>query len=195
MKINFLKHFHVALFSILLFSTQIYSQENDEAMMREYMRLAQPGPAHEMLKKFEGKWDITYYWYTDPNKEPIVTTASGETKMILGDRFLELTSIGEAMGQVIESMTIMGHDNRTGKHTLYSFDTMGTYALNAEGDYDEEQKLITYNGTNFEPAMGRDVDYKIIWYLGNEDEYNVDILFELEEGTYTKVMELRGNRI
>ena len=65
------------------------------------------------------------------------------------------------MGQKIEVLNIIGFDRRFKKFIIHGFDTMGTYSVSAEGQYDAESKIVTFQGSNFEPAFNKELKYQM----------------------------------
>ena len=120
-----MKMLNVFLSALVLFSVSLTVSSSAEEMsdsllqakQMEYMQLGQPGPEHAFLKKLTGSWNLHISYWMSPNTEPMVLTSSGENKMILGGRFLELTSRGEFMGQTMETITMMGFDRRSKQYT------------------------------------------------------------------------------
>ncbi len=180
---------------LLLLNLNLFSQEADKDMMEEYTRLATPGPQHEMLKKLEGEWEQTYYWYTSPDGEPMISKGIGNMKMILGGRFLQWDSKGEAMGQIVENLFLVGHDNRFGVFNFYGFDTMGTYAVSAEGKHDEENNTIVFKGKNYEMMINDYIDYTMNWKFLNDDEFGFDVVFDMPEKGEMKIVEVKAKRV
>jgi hypothetical protein len=140
--------------SILLIVTSfIQAQELSEEQMKEMYELMQPGDEHNLLMQFEGKWNVEYSYRMAMDQEPITSPGESNLEMILGGRFLRWNSTGELMGQFVESLTFIGFDRRFKQFRAYGFDTMGTYAVSAEGGIDPETNIIIFEGTNYEPSF------------------------------------------
>ncbi len=148
----------------------------DAKAMEAAMALAGPGDEHEGLAKWAGEWEMEVSMNSPmPGMPEQKQTGKASAKMILGGRFLEVTSNGSFFGQPFESKTILGYDRRHGKYTLVGFDTLGTYWVAAEGVRDEDG-VIRMHGTDDDP-MGEQVftfEYREI----GEDEYEHRVLFE-----------------
>src|SRR5262249_52979692 len=83
---------------------------SEDQMMAEMMKLATPGPYHEMLKKFAGSWKTETKMWMGPG-EPQVSEGTAEASMILGGRFLKQEAKGNFMGQPFEGFGLTGYDN------------------------------------------------------------------------------------
>ena len=137
------KIFYLSIPILIFVSSFIQAQELTEEQMKEMNELLLPGEEHNLLKQFEGKWTTKYKFRMAMDQEPITSLGKSNIEMILGGRFLRWTSTGEMMGQKVESLTIIGFDKRYKKFTIYGFDTMGTYAVSAEGELNSETNVIT----------------------------------------------------
>ncbi len=169
---------------ILLFVTSfIQAQELSEEQMKEMNELLLPGEEHNLLKQFEGKWTTEYKFRMAMDQEPITSQGKSNIEMILGGRFLRWTSTGEMMGQKVESLIIIGFDKRYKKFTIYGFDTMGTYAVSAEGELNSKTNVITLEGTNYEPAFDKEVKFQMTFDTSDEDKLSFAVLFESPDGS------------
>ena len=180
--------------TLLLFFTSsvLFSQELDQQkILAEYENLGLPGSEHAMLAKLEGTWKQTYKNYMVPNAEPIIETGEGKMEMILEGRFLKWTSKGEIMGRTIKGMTILGYDNRLKIYTAYGFDTMGTYAVTAEGKMNETSGSIEYKGKNYEPAISDYSDFRFVFKPG-EKEFVFEVFIKMPGKKEIKILETTG---
>ncbi len=188
--------FHFLSILILLFITSsIQAQELSEEQMKEMYELMLPGEEHNLLKHFEGKWVTQYIYRMAMDQEPITSSGESDIEMILGGRFLRWTSTGEMMEQKVESLTIIGFDRRFKKFKIYGFDTMGTYAVSAEGDIDSETKIITFEGTNYEPAFDKEVKFQMKFDTSDKDKIDFSVLFETPDGgEFFPIVQITGVR-
>lgn len=141
------------------------TEEQMAEMMKEWQRLIQPGPMHELLKKFVGTWDTTtqMYW-GGPGSEAIVTNGTSTRKLILGGRFLmqeensemKLPNAGsdELTAVPWQGVGLFGFDNYRGMYHGCWADNMGTHMLTMKGMADPTGKVFTYYGDMDEPMLG-----------------------------------------
>lgn len=185
-----MKNLFLGILLMVLFSGAALGQVTEQDM-----QMAAPDARHERLKMLEGEWATTSSFYMAPG-QPMTGTGTGSNRMILGGRFIELKGISEFMGMKFESLTIMGFDKRTDKYTLIGFDELGTYYVEAEGDYNESTKVFSLEGTYVEPTSKMNQRYKFIFDVSapNVMKYSVVFYdmpgmpaeFTMVEGTYTK---------
>jgi hypothetical protein len=185
-----LKKLFIAVILVVLCSGYAIGQ-----MTEEDMKVATPDSRHERLKVFEGEWTSTTNYYMAPG-HPASGSGTASNRMILGGRFIEMKGMGEVMGMKYESLSILGFDRRTDKYTLVAFDELGTYYVEAEGDYNEATKVLLLNGTYLEPNSKKDMSYRFVFDISdpNAVKYSVIFLdmpgmpaeFTMVEGIYTK---------
>lgn len=181
----------LSLFAIVGIASIAQAQMSDE-QMQNAMKMAQPGPAHDVLKHFEGKWKSTITSYFNPSA-PMKGTGKTTNTMILGNRFLQMEGDGTIMGTKVANMQILGYDNRKGKYFIFSIDEMGTYAVTAQGDYDEATKTMTLHGTEEEGGMK--FNFRMVMQFVDKKTVKFDLVFDfpgqgemkMVEGVYTKV--------
>jgi len=129
------------------------------------------------------------------DKEAMTSPGESKIEMILGNRFMKWSSRGEMMGQQVESLMILGFDKRIKKFTIYGFDTMGTYAVSAQGEQDPENGIITFEGTNFEPAFNKEMRYQMRFNTNQKDKIDFAVLFESPDGKeLLPVVQVSGTR-
>ena len=181
---------------ILFFVTSSnQAQELSEEQMKEMYELMLPGEEHNLLKQFEGKWSVEYKYRMAMDQEPITSPGESDIEMILDGRFLRWTSTGEMMGEKVESLTIIGFDKRFKKFNVYSFDTMGTYAVSAKGNIDPETNIITFEGANYEPAFDKEVKFQMKFDISDKDKIDFSVLFETPDGSdFFPIVQITGVR-
>lgn len=172
---------------LLATATAAWAQSDMEAMLK----MAQPGPAHEILKQFEGSWK--QYVSANMGTGPSTGTGALTNRMILGGRFLQMDGAATVGGMTITSMSILGYDNRIGKYTLYSIDEFGTYAITARGAYDSTTRILTFLGVEEEGGMK--MEFKITIAIVNKDTYTFRLDFTMPDGKDMTAVEIKCTRI
>ncbi len=176
---------------LFLFAASLSAQEMN---MEEAMKLATPGPQHKLLNDMVGKFTQKIKFNMAPGQS-MEGDGAGETKSIIGGRFIEVKSVGKIMGMETEVMTIMGYDRRKNKYTLFSIDGMGTYSVSAEGDYDEAAKIMTLRGTEEDPGMKMKMDFKFVFDLSKDKTTKMDIIFINPDGSENRMVEVTNTKI
>ncbi len=158
------------------------------AQSEEEMAMMGPGPEHELLKKFEGKWDVKFKLNF---ANTIDGTATADIKSILGGRFLQWEQQSDATGFKFAAMNILGFDRRINKYTIYGIDELGTYAVTGEGDYDAAKKVLTLGGITLDPSgkSGKQQEYKFVYDLSFDNTIGMQVIFKMDDGKEKAIVE------
>ncbi len=173
---------------VLLASPALHAQEekpdslDQQAMMAQYMKLAEPGDEHELLATYVGEWKLSSKYWAKPGAEPINDTGSAVNEMILGGRFLKTKATSGSGMSRMESMSIMGFDQRYDEFTVVGFDTWGTYFVTAAGNRNESGAIIM-SGEDADPVFGFKQVYDIVFRPVSKDEYITEVIFKNKELT------------
>jgi hypothetical protein len=148
--------------SVLVTSTAI-SQEGPEQpspeemakMMEMWKELGTPGPEHEFLGKWVGKWEIeTRMWMAGPDAPPSVTKGKAEYRAVFGGRFLIQEMESQFMGMPLKGMGFTGYDKFRKVFFGTWFDSMSTTMYSFRGNLNREGNVLTMYGQMDEPALG-----------------------------------------
>jgi hypothetical protein len=104
------------------------------------------GEAHAALARLAGNWEAhARFWVpTDPSAPPTECTATVNAELIMGGRFLFQKIEGQCMGQPIEAIGVIGHDNVTGRYQAASLSTMGTGISHHVGDRNDAGDIVLH---------------------------------------------------
>ncbi len=160
------------LFLLLCIAAVAWAQPG----MDEMMKMAAPGPEHELLKSMTGKWKYKLTNYMDPSS-PTKTSGTAKGEMMLGGRFSRFESTGKMMGANFSTFSLMGFDRRKNKYFIVECDEFGTYTVFAEGDYDKATKTLTLSGENEEE--GTKVPFQFIFKLTDANHMSFSIVMEM----------------
>jgi hypothetical protein len=176
-------------------ATPTQQQMSADEMMKEAMMAAAPAEQHQRLAKLAGKWKVSGKFFM-PGFGEMPFTGSTDNTMILGGRFLRIEGAAKASqpGFESESLTVQGFDKRTGKYTMWSVDTMGTYSVSAEGDYDDAAKTLTLEGVNEEPGKGK-VPFKFVLRFIDDAHYGLDLHMDFPGMGWHKIMEATHEKV
>ncbi len=187
------------VFACFISPNQVPAQDDTTSLQMEYMRLAQPGPAHQNLAKLEGKWAQVVKLWPEPGAEAMVFEGTATNVMILGGRFLKSEAVSGAGEMRTESLSILGYDNRYGEYTIVGFDTWGTYFVTAQGPMLEDGRTVVMSGSDTDPVMGFDQEYDMVMKFEGVDKFTTEIIFrnpELTGGEDSfKMVEIVNTRI
>ena len=112
-----------------------------------------PGPEHELLKKYEGVWDLTMKFEGGESKGTCVY------KMDLGGLWLASTVDSDLMGMKFSGRGFDSYDATKKKYVGVWMDSMSTSPMLMEGTFDAAKKTLTMSGEG--PGMdGKPTKYK-----------------------------------
>jgi hypothetical protein len=97
------------------------------------------------------------------------------------------------MGMQAEGWMLEAYDNGKKEFINIWIDNMGTGVSVSTGQYDETNKTITYKGTMYDPMTGKDIEYKSVSKMINDNE----MVFEMYNdymGKEVKTMEITYTR-
>lgn len=176
----------VASFLLFLFVNPVASQKPRPA--------SAPGEAHAVLARLSGKWEArAQFWIsTAPSAPPMECTATVNADMIMGGRFLFQRVAGQCMGQPIEAIGVIGHDNATGRYQAASFDNMGTSISRHVGERNDAGDIVLHSSYQ-DQATGATVNRRTVRKMISENEW-VETGHETRNGADYKVMEIRARR-
>lgn len=151
--------------------------EAERARVRDAMMAAmQPGPEHARLAALAGDWTLEVRMWPAPGAEPMVSAGTARSRMILGDRFLEIRSEGGEGAMRVESLLLLGFDRRTGEYTIVALDTWGTYYVTAAGAADAAGRIVL-EGVNEDPISRARETYQMIFRPIDADAFVHEIVF------------------
>ncbi|MFQ5463828.1 MAG: DUF1579 domain-containing protein [Phycisphaerae bacterium] len=173
----------------------------DEAaadMMALYQKFAEPGEFHAHLRPMAGKWRIQGKYRFVPGAPWVESKSAGESKWILGGRFLEMRVKGEPMAGsdlAFEGFGVFGYDNHKKKYTSMWMDNMGTMIMMGEGTCDSSGKVITMVSHFTDPVMNMKTSMRSVYRIINNEKYVLSMYGVGPDGKDFLMMELNYARI
>jgi len=167
----------------------------EQETMQEWMKLAQPGKKHEMLKRHEGEWNVTMRSWMQPGEPPTEGKGTARYKMILGGRVMTEEFHGDFMGMPFEGHGMIGYDNYRGRWWQTWNDNMGTGIYKGEGTGSPDGKVITIIGKSDRPAQNlKDLEMKGIYRFPNDNLHIFETYDKGPDGKDIKTMEIEYRR-
>lgn len=164
-----------------------------EKKMAEWMKINQPGPQHETLKKLAGKWKAEVSMTMMPGAPTQTSRGTETSEMILGDRYLQSEFAGEMMGMPFKGKGLMGHDNLKKKFVSLWVDEMTTGFMTSEGTADGSGKVITLTGECPEPS-GETKSFRHVFTIESDDKHTFDAYAPGPDGKEFKMMSISYTR-
>lgn len=193
---------HPALFSlcIALAASSATAKEHKvgkpmdpEAQKALWAKLATPGEEHRQLAHLAGSWTTKTREWMEPDKPPMETTGSVETKILLDGRFLQQDMTGQMMGQPFSGVEIIGYDNLLKRYVTAWMSTMSTGIFMMEGTASADGKTITLQGQHPEPDGGY-MKHRAIWKIVDDNTQTFDMYGAYHGGKEWKMMEITYSR-
>lgn len=140
-----------------------------------------PVEAHRILAYFEGEWEKQITVETQGGTDPVTATGTTHNALILGGRFLEMRQVSG-----VEGLVLLGFDDRVGKYTLHAIGSNGNFAVDARGEYREEDKSLVFDGVDIDPSMRTQLPFRFVYRSTGNESYERELLFQFEEGVWTR---------
>ena len=125
-----------------------------EEQMAELEAMGAPNEHHQHLQMLVGDWTYTAKFWMPGSDEVMETSGTMEAVALLGGRFVQANWHGEMMGEEFEGIGIDGYDNIKEQYTATWRDNWGTQTFSYIGTCDNNGKVRTSKGTNFDPTTG-----------------------------------------
>jgi hypothetical protein len=157
------------------------------AKMADWMKMATPGPQHELLKPFVGTFVGTGA-FTEEGFGTMSIREEFTAKPVFGGRFLEMDTkmtTEPALGPPMSSRMYLGFDNAKQKFVHVMFGDMSTAIGSSEGTYDPATKTFTMIGTEV-MGPGKERKYRMTQRVVSNDEWVFELYFTGPDGKETK---------
>jgi len=144
--------------------------------------LPKPGKQHEALKYFEGTWDATAKFMTEPGKPMAESKGSEKAELILGGFWLSFEYKGEMMGMSFTGRGTMGYDQQKQKYVGTWIDSMKSGLFLSEGKADEQFKVFTMMAQGYCDSEGKAITMKQVYEIKDQDTYTLSFLTPNPDG-------------
>jgi hypothetical protein len=169
------------------------TSRTQDAMMEAMMKMAAPGPMHDLLKPMTGHFKVTTKSWMQEG-EPTVSEGTSENTWILGNRYLQTTFRGNFAGMPFEGYGLLGYDNQKKEFVSVWADNMGTGIAFSDGSADPSGKVFTMKSTFPDPATGAMVPYTMITKVMDENQYTMTMV-SMKDGKEHTDMEMMYSRL
>ncbi len=157
-----------------------------------WMAAITPGEQHAFLKRMEGEWKCVQTSYMEEGKTDVME-GSASKSMILGDRYLEESMKGTALGMPFAGKNTFGYDNLLKKYRTFWIDNMGTGFMIGEGQ--RKGNVITIVATYPDVMGGADQRYKMIYTVQSDQKHSMEMFMVMENGDEAKQMDIVYTKI
>jgi Protein of unknown function (DUF1579) len=164
-----------------------------QEMTEVYKKLGTPGGPHKLLSRMAGTWNAKMKSWMEPDKPPMESTGTSESKMILGARYLQMDFTGELMGSPFSGIGLTGHDNHTKKYVSTWADSMGTAIHFFEGTGSADGKIITQESHHDDPVKGP-MKWRSVTRIVDDNTHVFEMYGTDKSGKEEKMMEITYTR-
>lgn len=164
-----------------------------KAMMDAWMKYATPGDAHKALDHMIGTWDAKVTLWEAPGAQPHVSTATGESHWILGNRYVQENVTGTFMGMPFQGIGISGYDNAKKQYFNTWFDNFGTGVMTSVGAM-PDAKTFTFKTSATDPMTGKDMPGESRVTITDADHHTMESYGPGPDGKMFKMMQIDYTR-
>ena len=163
----------------------------------ELREQSKPGPEHELLAKFSGRWKLSI---TGAGRRGI-SEGSARSYMTLENRFLWLGYEARGTAGRFKGAFTIGFDRRHEEFTLIAMDTDGTYFVTSRGKQKPETETIKLVGKDDDPhmkAMGFEKEFAHVLELSADDAFSIKVLYidnRTDERKEVEALEFKFERL
>ena len=156
------------------------------------MKAATPGDAHKKLDWMVGKWDASVTMY-NPGQPPSKSTATSESRWVLGGRWVEEQVSGNFMGMPFNGIGYTGYDNIRKQYTGTWMDNMGTQTMISTGNMTSD-KTYEFTSSMDDPMSGKPMTVKTKMTVVDDDHHVLEMWGPTPDGKVMKMMEITYTR-
>ncbi|MEK6677483.1 MAG: DUF1579 family protein [Planctomycetota bacterium] len=155
----------------------------------EWAKNAEPGEFHQKLEPLVGEFvGVSSYW-SAPDAEPTKSRAFFRRKWVLGGRFLQEEYVGEVFGSKVNSLGMIGYDNKNKKYVSAWFDTMDTGMETMDGEIDVTGKVLSFTEVHTNPATQKTETMRYVFRMESSTKHIIEMYTQDDKGKEFKTLE------
>ncbi len=160
----------------------------------ESPKYGQPGPPHQRLNGFAGRWNAEFQFWTDENVPPVVSKGKSQQKWILGGRFLQQDFKGELFGQPFNGMGLIGYDQTKQQYTAMWVDSSMTAITTTTGTLSKDGKTLTFVGEHIDSNTGKPTKTRDITRIFDSNKHTLEMFEVSADGKEHKLFMITFTR-
>ncbi|MEJ8817606.1 DUF1579 domain-containing protein [Lacibacter sp. H407] len=164
------------------------------AMAKAWENFMTPGEMHKWMASHAGTWDAEVTSFM-PGAPPSTSKATEVVKMVMNGLYQEGNLSGTMMGMPFTGKSIMAYDNAKKQFALTWIDNLGSGLMLMTGQYDAATKTMHLNGTQTDPATGKDSKVRQEQKFIDDDNYVLTMYGDGPDGKEAKFMEATFKRV
>jgi len=184
----------------VVFSSIVFAQDQpkmspeEKAEMDAMMKAGTPGDAHKKLSSMVGTWDAAVKMYPMKPGAPVQqSTATSESKWVLGGRWVQEMVTGSMMGMPFYGIGYTGYDNIKKVYTGTWMDSMSTSTMLATGNMSND-KTWEFTSMMDDPMTGKSMQIKQKVTMVDDDHHVMEMWGPMPDGKMMKMMEITYTR-
>ena len=158
-----------------------------DPMMDAMIGLGKPGPEHAWMAFMIGSWNVSTKMWMGPG-EPVVSTATMESRWIMGRRFVRSDYTGDLGGIPYRGEGTFGFNNAASRFESSWLDSIGSGISQSHGA--REGDVVTVKGVELNPMMGGEIPFRHVYTKRSDDEYVMESYWTMPGMGEMKGMEL-----
>jgi hypothetical protein len=127
-----------------------------------------PGKEHDLLKQFEGDWDVRSTWMPPGQKEQ-ECQGTETARMTLGDFWLVFDTNSKRDDGPVEGHGMMGYDSHKRTYVGVWTDSACPYLSHFGGDADATGKTFSMKSHGTDPKTGKECKGRMIFEIVDKD--------------------------
>lgn len=159
------------------------------AMAKAWMDYMTPGDMHKWMASADGNWSGEVKSYMSPDAPPTVSTATINSKMVMGGRYQQQTFKGNMNGMPFDGISMLAYDNAKKEFVNTWIDNMGTGITVLRGKMDEASKTLTLEGKMTDPGTGQENNTRQVVKFPDANTQTMEMYCDYQ-GKEMKMMEM-----
>jgi hypothetical protein len=157
------------------------------------MARATPGEMHQVLFQLIGAWHGDVSFYSETEREPLISSVQVFYESQLENRFFTIKLIGEVNRIGMEGLGTLGYDNTRKLFIGTWIDNNHTGMISLEGRWEEDRKLISLRGKRFDPVNGKEKAIKVNLTLVDDFNHTLEV-YSIDGSAEMKVTTINFRR-
>jgi hypothetical protein len=107
---------------------------------------------------------------------------TSENRWVMGGRFLVCEASAEVSGEKVETMTVLGFDQRQQRYFALALDSIASYYIPSTGTYEAATRSFVLSGKERDEITGVASSYRLVLRIESPDRYAVDVFLDAHTG-------------
>jgi hypothetical protein len=149
--------------------------------LQRYFEVSRPGTEHKRLDAFVGRWSFQGRWMGVDGKT-VSLEGTSENRWVMGGRFLMCEASAEVSGEKVETLTVLGFDQRQQRYFALALDSIASYYIPSSGTYEAATRSFVLSGKERDEITGIANAYRLVLRIEGTDRYTVEVFLDAHTG-------------